>query len=155
MRAGKEIIVVMLLFAAAAQAQLAPNAPADKPIGTDAEELQEIEKRIVPLIEEARRTFPAARDRYLKGLPPRHVFFVTTVLTDSQGRREQVFIEVKTIKEGRISGKIANEIRLVSGYRTGDEYTLPEGEIRDWLISKPDGSEEGNVIGKFLDTYQR
>jgi hypothetical protein len=26
-----------------------------------------------------------------------------------------------------------------------------EPVLIDWLITKPDGSEEGNVVGKFLD----
>jgi hypothetical protein len=31
---------------------------------------------------------------------------------------------------------------------------VSEAELLDWLITKPDGSEEGNVVGKFLDTYR-
>ena len=27
-------------------------------------------------------------------------------------------------------------------------------EVLDWTISKPDGTEEGNFVGKFLDTYR-
>ena len=30
-----------------------------------------------------------------------------------------------------------------------------EKDILDWLIAKPDGSEEGNFIGKFLDTLNK
>jgi hypothetical protein len=30
-------------------------------------------------------------------------------------------------------------------------YSFQESELVDWLISRPDGSEEGNVVGKFLD----
>ena len=37
----------------------------------------------------------------------------------------------------------------------GDPYTFPEGELVDWLITHPDGSEEGNVVGKFLDEWQK
>ncbi len=37
--------------------------------------------------------------------------------------------------------------------RRQQEYSFNEDELLDWLISKPDGSEEGNVVGKFLDTY--
>jgi hypothetical protein len=36
----------------------------------------------------------------------------------------------------------------------GDRYATAETELLDWLITKPDGTEEGNVVGKFLDTYQ-
>lgn len=30
-----------------------------------------------------------------------------------------------------------------------------EKDIIDWLISKPDRSEEGNFVGKFLDTLNK
>lgn len=43
----------------------------------------------------------------------------------------------------------------VTGYKRGDPHDLPEAEIVDWLISRPDGSEEGNVVGKFLDEWQK
>jgi hypothetical protein len=62
---------------------------------------------------------------------------------------------VTSIRSGRISGRIANEILAVSGYREGDAHTFPEGEVIDWLITRPDGTEEGNVVGKFLDEWQK
>jgi len=42
----------------------------------------------------------------------------------------------------------------VTGYKHGDTYSFPEADLLDWTISKPDGTEEGNFVGKFLDTYQ-
>jgi hypothetical protein len=57
---------------------------------------------------------------------------------------------------GQDSG--ANLIRVlvvqVIGLLAGDRYATAEAELLDWLIAKPDGAEEGNVVGKFLDTYQ-
>jgi hypothetical protein len=31
--------------------------------------------------------------------------------------------------------------------------TVQEKDVYDWTISRPDGSEDGNYVGKFLDTY--
>ena len=42
----------------------------------------------------------------------------------------------------------------MSGYRGGDAYSFPETDLIDWTISKPDGTEEGNFVGNFLDSYQ-
>ena len=39
------------------------------------------------------------------------------------------------------------------GYGMGQFYSLPESQLIDWMIAKPDGTEEGNEVGKFLDTY--
>jgi len=133
---------------------VAPNAPLDKPVKTSANESEQFEAAIKPYIEKARNTYPQAKARFLKGLPPKHTFFVTTRLYDASKRFEQVFIAVMEIKDGRITGVIASEIQFVSGYHQGDAYSLPESELLDWTISKPDGTEEGNFVGNFLDSYE-
>lgn len=155
-------IFCILLFSATALSQqadskieLAPNAPQDKPINAESsDEVKRLEEAIKPYIEKAKKTYPDARKRFLAGLPPKHAFFITTRLHDSQGHFEQVFIAVKEIKEGVIKGVIASEVRLVSGFKYGNSYSFPESELIDWTIAKPDGTEEGNFVGKFLDTYQ-
>ena len=133
---------------------LAPNAPKDQPQPIKSEELKKFDEAIKPHVEKARKTYSDARDRFLAGLPPKHVFYVTVRLVDPAGRWEQVFIEVKEIKDGLIKGLIANEIQTVSGYKHGDTYSLPESDLLDWTVSKPDGTEDGNFVGKFLDTYK-
>ena len=133
---------------------IAPNAPKDKPVNAADADVAKIEAAMQPYIEQARKTYPQARERFLKGLPPKHTFFITTRLYDKSKRFEQVFIAVSEIKEGQITGSIASKIGLVSGYKEGDSYSFPESALVDWTISKPDGTEEGNFVGKFLDTYQ-
>ena len=133
---------------------IAPNAPKDKPVNAGQSEVERLEAAIKPYIEKAKNTYPEAKVRFFSGLPPRHTFFVTTRLYDSSQRFEQVFVAVREIKDGQISGVIASQIHLVSGYRQGDAHTFPESELIDWTISKPDGTEEGNFVGNFLDTYQ-
>ena len=107
---------------------------------------------VAPQVEQARSTYGQAKRRYLGGLPPRHTFFVTTLLRDRQGHFENVFILVDEIANQRVSGRIATDVNLVRGYHSGQTLVFPEAEVIDWLISKPDGSEEGNYVGKFLDT---
>ncbi len=133
---------------------VAPNAPKDKPVDATAEQAVKIEEAIKPYIERARKSYPAARDRFSSGLPANHSFFVTTRLHGSTGRFEQVFIAVREIKQGIISGLISSDVHLVDGYKAGDRYSFPESDLIDWTISRPDGTEEGNFVGKFLDTYQ-
>src|SRR2546423_9494270 len=135
--------------------QLAPNAPTDSPVQAAQKCIWvAMDRAMQPYIAQARASWPQARQRYVSGLPPRHSFFVTALLVDNQDRREQVFIAVDGIRSGIISGKIWNRVEVVHGYRLGDHYTFPESELRDWLIAKPDGTEEGNFVGKFLDTYE-
>jgi hypothetical protein len=153
-------IIFFLIVSARASAQqpaqevnISPNAPKDKPVSATSSEVQRFEEAIKPYIEKARATYPEAKERFLKGLPPKHSFFVTTRLYDSTGRFEQVFIAVKEIEDGKIKGLIWSDIELVPSYKKGDLYTFPESELIDWTISRPDGTEEGNFVGNFLDSY--
>jgi uncharacterized protein YegJ (DUF2314 family) len=129
--------------------------PQDKPIQVKSEELRRYEEAIRPSVEKARKTYPEAKKRFLAGLPRGYAFYLTAQLRDKTGRYEQTFIEVREIKDTTVKGIIANDITLVSGYEIGDEYSFPESEILDWTITAPDGTEEGNFVGKFLDEYQK
>lgn len=132
---------------------LAPNAPKDQPVQNKS--ASTVQKAIQPYVERARATYPEAKQRFLAGLPKGQYFFLTTALRDSKGNVEQVFIAVTEINAGSVTGKIWSDILGVEGYRRGQLYTFAESQMVDWLITKPDGSEEGNVVGKFLDTYDR
>jgi hypothetical protein len=135
---------------------LSPNAPKDQPVDVrGASEAEKYAAAIAPYIEEGRKTYPHARKRYLEGLPAGHHFFAVARLQDDAGTSEQVFIAVASIRDGRITGRIANDVLGVKGFKNGDPYTFPEDELVDWLITRPDGSEEGNVVGKFLDEWQK
>ena len=102
-----------------------------------------------------RRTLPDAKRKFTAGLPPGSHFYVTTVLTDANGRWEQSFVLVRKIDEGGlIYGSIANDLSAVAGRAAGDELTLGDEDIRDWDIVAADGSEEGNYVGRFLDYYR-
>jgi hypothetical protein len=130
------------------------SAPKDRPAHASSQaEMEAMERAIAPYREQARRSYPDAKRRYLAGLPPGHRLAVVTELR-SPGRFEAVFISVTQIEGDRITGRIANDILTVAGYKEGDLFTLSETDLIDWVILRPDGSEEGNVVGKFLDTWQ-
>lgn len=152
------LLLIGLLVAAGAHAQLvaqlAPNAPADQPQALKQQDVEAFETAIAPYVAEARKTYPEAKQRFLEKLPTGHIFYVTVRLHDSEGHFEQAFIRVQDVKEQKVTGVIANDIYLVDGYEAGQVHTFDESELIDWLISKPDGSEEGNLVGKFLDTYR-
>jgi hypothetical protein len=134
--------------------EVAPNAPADKTIDVTNCQWRAMDRAIAPLVAEARATYPAARDRFLAGLPSHHTFFVTTRLHDAAGHIEQVFIAVDSIAGSTIAGRIWSQIGVVRGFRGGQPYSFPDSELIDWMVARPDGSEEGNVVGKFMDSYE-
>jgi hypothetical protein len=134
---------------------LSAAAPADRPVGIRAESLAGFQEAIAPYVAQARATYPEAKRRYLAGLPPGETFFVTTMLVDPDGHFEQVFILVDKIEAGFVTGRIFSDVATVRGFHPRDVYRFAEGQIVDWLISKPDGSEEGNLVGKYIDSLPR
>lgn len=110
---------------------------------------------MAPYIARAKESYPQARARFLAGLPSGQTFFIIARIADSTGKWEQVFIRVKGIQDGRVTGTIASQTTVVMSLKNGDPYELAESDLLDWMIRMPDGSEEGNVVGKFLDTYKQ
>ena len=129
--------------------KLADNAPQDKPV--TGRKSPEAEAQIAKLSAEAMKKYPDAKKRFIKGLPPGEHMFVTTTLT-SPGKTESVFIAVTKIDTGKVKGTIASDIINVTGSTAGDANELPQNANTDWMIAKPDGSEEGNLVGNYLDT---
>jgi len=137
-----------------ARKELARKAPPDKPVQLSSQsQLAAYDKAIAPHIAKARATYPSAKKRFLSGLPLSHLFLVRTRLTDSRGVVEDCLVEVESIKEGKITGKI-NRVDLLDNYKAGQRITFSESKIDNWLILRPDGTEEGNYVGKFLDHYK-
>ncbi|OGX91607.1 hypothetical protein BEN49_04300 [Hymenobacter coccineus] len=155
----------LLAFQATAQqnapvnsAPLAPNAPADRPMSVvvadkaDSEAASAaFEQHIAPAIKKARATLPQAKNRFLQGLPSGQAFYVTTRISDPNGPYEQVFVRVKQWQGTRVQGFIASQLDVVKTYQQNQLITFSTSDIFDWTISRPDGSEEGNFIGKLID----
>jgi hypothetical protein len=141
------------------EGRLSPAAPADRPVRvsarSSADALASWRTLIAPYVTKARATYPDAKQRYLAGLPPGESFFVTTILVDDDRRFEQVFILVDKIEAGVVTGRIFSDISTVRGFKPRDVYRFDEADVVDWLISKPDGTEEGNLVGKFIDNLPR
>jgi hypothetical protein len=141
--------------ATAAGPYVAPNAPKDTPEeARGAAEIDALRAALKPAMEAAKKTYPAARERFLRGLPARHSFFVVTGLPVAPNGVEQVFIAVDRIDGDRISGRIWSDIARARGYKKGDPYSVSESKVIDWLITRPDGTEEGNYVGKAIDQIQ-
>ena len=148
------LMVTCLLAAAtlaAAEPVLSPDAPKDRPVR--GQDTARFERAIAPHIARAKASYPAARQRFLAGLPAGQSFFLTTRLVDAKGRQESVFVAIERLQGGQASGRIWNDIQMVEGFKRGDRFTFPESALLDWLITHADGSEEGNFVGKFLDTW--
>jgi len=152
------IITPFLLFSVAivsAQTRDYPKTPKDKPVHTEgAGQMTDVERAMQPYVAKARKTYPAAKKRFLAGLPPKYLFSLTTKLWDrSHTKFEVVFVVADKISDGKVTGHLASHTKQPVGYDFGDQITFPESQVTDWTIVHPDGTEEGNIVGKFLDSY--
>ena len=151
------IITSFLLFnalTASAQTRDYPKTPPDKPVHAEGDQASDVDRATAPYVAKARKTYPAAKKRFLAGLPPRYLFSLTTKLWDrSHTKSEVVFVVADKIDAAKVTGHLASHTTLPVGYNFGDPITFPESQIMDWTIVHPDGTEEGNIVGKFLDTY--
>ncbi len=154
------VIVSLLLFSLSMfyptpsiSQKLSPNAPPDKPVQATNAQVQEFEEAIAPYVKKAKQTLPKAKKKFQKGLHAGEVFFVTTRIYETS-KFEQVFIKVNSWDRDTIRGILASDVSLLPTHKKGEEISCKESEVIDWTISKPDGSEEGNFVGKFLDTYK-
>jgi hypothetical protein len=129
--------------------QLASNAPADQLFSADPSSDREYQR----LIQKARSELPGVRERFQRGLPSNHHLFITTVVRHANSA-EQLFVSVRDWSNADVvDGLIASQAHT-PGYRAGDPIKVAMGDIIDWTISRPDGSEEGNALGKYLESGQ-
>jgi len=96
-----------------------------------------------------------AKRRFIEGLPLGYSLFVTIELTDTIGNVEISFVQVTRWEGKQITGILATATQHVIGYKMGQKLKIDENRVIDWTITSPDGTEEGNFVGKFLDTYEQ
>ncbi len=105
-----------------------------------------------PFVEQARKTYPQARARFVAGLPKGARFYVTVDFKDGT-IIENAYITVRTIEGNQIRGVVSTKLLRIKSHYSGEEVTFPESVVIDWTITSADGKEEGNFVGKFLDEY--
>jgi uncharacterized protein YegJ (DUF2314 family) len=148
----RHALVILAIVPSLAFAQRAPDKPV-KAAGQVAYDA--LLKAEAPYIAKARASYPAAEKRFLAGLPTGYRFEVRKRLADpNDSTYEEVFIEVDAIKDGKVFGRIGSELGAVHSYRQWQNISFPKSDVLDWTIVDPDGREEGNYVGKFIDTYK-
>ena len=133
-------------------AQMPVSSSAECPERSPEAALAKWRQAIAPLVSEARRTFPAVGRQFPAGAPAGGIFVVIVLLRDGDGHFQMSYVIVDRVAAGTITGRIGAELKLVHGFGYNDTYRVPEGEILDWGLSMPDGSEKGYFIAKFVDT---
>ena len=147
------LILIASVFNASTAATPENDAPPipDKGVYVKDTEITGLYKSMAPFTQKALQSYPAAKKRFEQGLPDGQYFFVVTRLRDHSGVEEQVFVSVSEIKDQTVHGYLYNKPKNVRGYRFLQAYQFPEKKLIDWMITKPNGEQEGNFVGKFLE----
>ena len=149
-------VTSLMLCTAAAQR----GAPPDKPKMVRGEAAHAAyERAIAPYVAKARASYPAAKKRFLAGLPSGYSFTVFLRVYQSADKShpeaaEDLYVIVDDIRGGKIYGRINNRPLSLTKYRLGDRVSFPESRVQNWVVLRPDGSEEANELGKFLDRWK-
>ncbi len=130
------------------------TAPIDNSMRTTSEaETSRLDKAMQPYVAKARAGLPGIKKRFDAGMKD-EVLMLTVRVYDPNGKYEQVFATVKKWDEKEITGTIASDVMGIKSHKMGDEIKFPEKDVLDWTVEKSDGTEEGNVVGNFLNTFK-
>lgn len=147
-------LLLLIPALAVAQADSSHPGPPDRPVGAQAHQLACIDSLLAPRIAKGQASYPAVKTRFLAGLPPGHRLFVSVNLFDPAQRKELVFIRVDRMGHDTLYGVLINDLQVVRGFPRGTSMAVLDEALLDWTIARPDGTEEGNAVGNYIDSLQ-
>jgi hypothetical protein len=145
----------LLLDAAAAQAQspapvvltAAPDSEAGRRV------LAAADAELADPMAEARRTLPKARKRFQAGMPANEECLLTVRVVEGDTVFRPVAARVIGWRDGKVQALLP--VTASAGKEEKVPVSFPESAVVDWTILRTDGREEGNYVGRYLDTAQQ
>ncbi|WP_152981611.1 hypothetical protein [Hymenobacter sp. AT01-02] len=146
----------LLLAATLSGAALAPQSQSSAALSALVLQLAQPREALPDLpVKEARRTLSQARQRYQRGLPAGTNLYLTARVLNEVAAPEPVLVAVDTWQGNHISGRIVRTTADGRATTATDPVDFDEPAVLDWLVLRPDGAEEGNYLGKFLELEDR
>lgn len=99
--------------------------------------------------ERARKAFFAQEERFRRGLAPGEHLLIKAGFKAAD-QTEFMWVEVTKWKKDAIEGILSSDPYYVKKLRAGMRVTVALADVYDYILYKPDGSEEGNETGKVL-----
>ena len=103
----------------------------------------------------ARERLPAMKNIFAGGLEPGQLLMVKGPFGKPDGGNEWMWVEVVSWQGSRIRGVLNNEPFEVPGLHGGQEVTVAEGDVFDYVLENPDGTEEGNETSRIIEARQK
>lgn len=83
------------------------------------------------------------KQRFGIGLSPGEVLFMKYGFQTPEGEREFMWFAVTGWSGPNVAGQLANEPRQIPSLRIGQPVSIPETDVFDWMLQRPDGSHDG------------
>jgi uncharacterized protein YegJ (DUF2314 family) len=94
-------------------------------------------------IAKARKSLPTFWQRLAKPGPGEQGFSVKVGVPVGGNNTEHIWVaNVQKLKDGRYSGRFANQPRDIKGKKIGDAVAFSEGQISDWMFTR-----RGKIVG--------
>jgi uncharacterized protein YegJ (DUF2314 family) len=103
----------------------------------------------------ARTHLPELRARFNKGLAPGDYILLKAPFKTDGGGKEWMWVEVSKWNGVSIEGILNNDPDKVSGLRAGQEVSIQESEVFDYIVRHTDGTSEGNTTGKIIEEMSK
>lgn len=98
----------------------------------------------------AKAKLPELWDAFDAGLAPGEFILVEAPFETPDGGNEWMWVEVTRWRGDRIHGLLTNEPFYIPELHAGQEVTVDQQDVFDYIRRSPDGSSEGNETGKII-----
>jgi uncharacterized protein YegJ (DUF2314 family) len=99
----------------------------------------------------ARQRFPELKKLFNNGLEPGYSIMVKIPFETDEGGNEWMWVEVTKWSNDDMKGILQNDPFEIKDLKAGALIDFFESDIFDYILSKPDGSFEGNETGEILE----
>ena len=104
-----------------------------------------------PQLAVAEQTAKNTLDPFLTKLKAGTVQGAVKVEFNSPVGPEYIWVDhLQFLPNDNFSGKLANQPKLLTGKKKGDEVTFAKADIVDWISQNPDGTQDGDFTGEVL-----
>ena len=156
----RPFFLLNLLFIAVGRPVAAQDVPlqvlttATAPAGVRPALVREDQALADPL-REALRTLPQAKKKFLAGLPAGDQFLLSVRVAATDTSFRQASARVMGWHGSTVQALLLPGAADSAGPKEPIPVSFPETAVVDWTLLRASGREEGNYVGKFLDTTRQ
>ncbi len=105
---------------------------------------------ILKASEAAKAKLPGLKDLFNEGMDAGYSLLLKAPFEDDQGGSEWMWIEVTKWKGKQIKGLLQSEPFHIKGLKAGSTVSASQEDIFDYILYKPDGTQEGNKTQELI-----